>query len=389
MSHFNLRALTLIGVLASIVPCAHAQTLVNPVESDVNGDTAMGSAALEALSGGTGENTAAGANALSGNTTGAGNTAVGSSTMSGGYFGYGPITGNYNTAVGILALTNKLTGSDNTAMGHDALEYMTVGDTTAIGAFALAVNTTGAYNTAIGNNALQNNTTGSSNTALGYWALQANDGHNNTANGYQALLTNSTGSGNIAVGYRAGSEVTTGSNNIEIGNKGAATDSKSIRIGTEGTQDAAFIAGIYNVPLSGNTVVVNSNGRLGVAAVSSERFKTAIAPMGANTAGLQQLRPVTFELKTDAKGTRQYGLIAEEVAKVYPELVIRDEKGRIDGVRYDELAPMLLNEVQKQAAEINELKQQQKAFFVMQKQLADVQAALAKLQSNDQLVAQR
>src|SRR5271169_117854 len=132
------------------------------------------------------------------------------------------------------------------------------------------------------------------------------------------------------------------------------------------------------VGLTTYDVVVNSNGRLGVAAVSSERFKTAIAPMGSNTAKLDQLRPVTFKLKTDAKGTRQYGLIAEEVAKVYPELVIRDEKGRIDGVRYDELAPMPLNEMQQQVAEIRELK----------RQLADIHAALIKQPNKDRLVAQ-
>jgi hypothetical protein len=130
--------------------------------------------------------------------------------------------------------------------------------------------------------------------------------------------------------------------------------------------------------------------------VSSERFKTAIAPMGSNTAKLGQLRPVTFHLKTDPKGTLQYGLIAEEVAKVYPELVIRDQKGRIDGVRYDELAPMLLNEVQKQAAEIRDLKQQQKQSVAqaeqlrdMQQQLAVMQATFAKLQVKDELVARR
>jgi hypothetical protein len=179
--------------------------------------------------------------------------------------------------------------------------------------------------------------------------------------------------------------LTTGGNNIEIGNVGTSSDNNMIKIGTEGTQAEAFIAGIYNTSVTGSAVMVNSSGQLGVV-VSSERFKTAIAPMGANTAKLQQLRPVTFKLKSDATGTRQYGLIAEEVAKVYPELVIRDAQGRIDGVRYDELAPMLLNEVQRQqetakaqAAEIRGLKDQ----------LAGIRAALLKVQSNDQLVAQR
>ncbi len=137
---------------------------------------------------------------------------------------------------------------------------------------------------------------------------------------------------------------------------------------------------------------VNSNGRLGVLA-SSERYKTAIAPMGSNTEKLAQLRPVTFKLKTEPNGAIQYGLIAEEVAKVYPELVIRDEKGRIDGVRYDELAPMLLNEMQQQqrinsaqAAEIRELKGQVAELNDLKEEM---HAALLKLQNKDQLVAQR
>jgi hypothetical protein len=125
-------------------------------------------------------------------------------------------------------------------------------------------------------------------------------------------------------------------------------------------------------------VVVGSNGELG-AVSSSERFKTAIAPMGSSTAKLQQLRPVTFHYKTDFKGTLRYGLLAEEVAKVYPELVVRDEKGRIDGIRYDELAPMLLNEVQRQASEIRDLQQQ----------MAVIRAAVVKLQPKDERVAQR
>ena len=130
---------------------------------------------------------------------------------------------------------------------------------------------------------------------------------------------------------------------------------------------------------------MTNTGRLGVLA-SSERYKTAIAPMGANTAKLGQLRPVTFHLKTDPKGALQYGLIAEEVAKVYPELVIRDEKGRIDGVRYDELAPMLLNEVQQQQTTITA---QAAQLHDVQKQLGNLQAALTKLQAKEELVANR
>jgi hypothetical protein len=240
--------------------------------------------------------------------------------------------------------------------------------------FALGLNTGGSDNTASGSEALQFNTTGSTNSASGEFALK----------------NNTTGSNNIAMGYQAGLNLTTGNNNIEIGNVGVAAESNVIRIGTKGVQTEAFIAGIYNHALTGNVVVVTSAGRLGVQAVSSERFKTAITPMGSNSAKLEQLRPVTFTLKSDAKGTRQYGLIAEEVAKVYPELVIRDGWGRIDGVRYDELAPMLLNEVQKRnATQDQHIAAQDAKISQLMWQLAEMRAALVKLQAKEELVAQR
>ena len=197
---------------------------------------------------------------------------------------------------------------------------------------------------------------------------------------------NTTGNSNIAEGFQAGSNLTTGSNNIDVGNVGVAGESNTIRIGIHGTQRATFIADIYGASVTGSTVMVTPAGKLGVQ-VSSERFKTAIAPMGSNSDKLQQLRPVTFHLKTDPTGALQYGLIAEEVAKVYPELVIRNESGRIDGVRYDELAPMLLNEVQQQAAEMRDLKQQ----VVELKNLNQAtQAALRNLRAKeDEFVTQR
>jgi len=212
-------------------------------------------------------------------------------------------------------------------------------------------------------------------------------GNFNTASGTDALYSNTTGSSNIAEGYKAGYNLTTGSNNIDIGNQGVAAEGNTIRIGT--AQTVTYLAGISGTPVTGSAVIVSSTGQLGVT-VSSERYKTAIVPMGSDTAKLGQLRPVSFRLKSDASGTRQYGLIAEEVAKVYPELVIRDQAGRIDGVRYDELAPMLLNAMQKrdaaqaeknaaQATEIRDLKQQ----------VAEMHAALLKLQAKDERVAQR
>jgi hypothetical protein len=193
-------------------------------------------------------------------------------------------------------------------------------------------------------------------------------GNYNTGSGTDALFHNTTGSTNIAEGYKAGFNLTTGSNNIDIGNQGVAAESGKIRIGTTSTQTAAYIAGIYGTSVTGSAVVVSSTGQLGVT-VSSERFKTAIAPMGSDTAQLGQLRPVSFKLKSDATGTRQFGLIAEEVAKVYPELVIRDQSGRIDGVRYDELAPMLLNEMQQQQQRIAD---QAEKLRELQRQVAEL-----------------
>jgi hypothetical protein len=340
------------------------------------------------------DNTASGAFALKSNTTGYDDTASGLNAL------LANTTGFYNTAVGSGALQANSTGFQNTAIGVAALDANTIGgDNTACGAFALQANTTGSSNTASGFNVLNANTTGANNTASGINALMSNTtGNRNTASGKSALQLNTTGSNNIAEGIQAGVNLTTGSNNIDIGNKGATGDNNTIKVGTQGTQAATYIAGIYNVPLTGNAVVVTSTGQLGVAAQSSERFKTAIAPMGSNTAKLEQLRPVTFHYKQNPHGALQYGLIAEEVAKLYPELVIRNEAGRIDGVRYDELAPMLLNEAQQQqqkiaaqAAEIQDLKQQLMTHAVqlkgMQQQMAELHAALLKPKA--ELVAQR
>jgi len=351
--------------------------------SDPYGNTGMGTGALISVTPGTdvGDyNTASGYNALNANTTGYYNTATGSRAL------FTNTDGGFNTATGLNALQDNTSGANNTATGNNALYSNAVGSyNTATGAEALFDNT-GSDNTATGYEALAYNSTGSWNTASGYRALYNNStGSNNTAAGIAALKANTTGSNNIAMGKDAGLNVTTGSNNIEIGNEGTASDNNLILIGTEGTQAKTFIAGIYNTSVTGNAVMVNSSGQLGVV-VSSERFKTAVAPMGTNSAKLQRLRPVTFKLKTDPNGAVQYGLIAEEVAKVYPELIVRDQNGRIDGVRYDELAPMLLNEVQKQqqtiAAQAAQLRD-------IQRQLAEMRAALVTVQSKDQLVAQR
>ena len=309
-------------------------------------------------------------------------------------------SGCHNTAAGYRSMYFNSTGSNNTASGYQALYSNTTGSyNTASGYEALSSNSTADYNTALGFGALYSNN-GADNTATGYDALYANtSGTDNTADGLHALANNTIGSNNIAEGWHAGYNLTTGSNNIDIGNVGVAAESGVIRIGTMGTQTKTYIAGIYGTSVSGSAVVVSSTGQLGVV-VSSERFKTDIAPMGSDTEKLQALRPVKFHLKTDPHGAVQYGLIAEEVAKVYPELVIRDETGRIDGVRYDELAPMLLNEMQEQqtvvaaqsakiAAQDQRAAAQDANIARLQEQLAGIQAALVKMQSTDQLVAQR
>jgi trimeric autotransporter adhesin len=193
--------------------------------------------------------------------------------------------------------------------------------------------------------------------------------------------------------------LTTGSNNIDIGNAGLAGEAGTIRIGTSGSQTATYIAGIARAPLEGAQVVISITGQLGVLA-SSERYKTAIAPMGRDSAKLRQLRAVTFHLKTNPQGALQYGLIAEEVDKVYPDLVIRDDTGKIQGVRYDELAPMLLNEVQIQqkqiaaqsdaiAAQGNELRDMRQQFAELKAVSQSLQASLLKLQAKGERLARR
>src|SRR5262249_12010625 len=143
------------------------------------------------------------------------------------------------------------------------------------------------------------------------------DGKYNTGLGLRALYNNTSGNTNTAVGYLAGTNLTTGSNNVDIANQGLAGESKTIRIGTTGTQTRAFVAGISGVAVTGADVVVNASGQLGVV-VSSSRFKKDIRDMGASTGNLMNLRPVTFKYRDDERGITQYGLVAEEVGKVYP-----------------------------------------------------------------------
>lgn len=274
----------------------------------------------------------------------------------------------YNTSVGSSALRIN-TGQYNSAFGDSAL-YSNLGgsNNTATGDLSLFANTGGNNNTAFGYEALTHNTTGSGNAAQGFGALGANlSGDHNVAVGNFALNNLDAGSGNIGVGYRAASNVKSGNNDIDIGNPGGtSTESGVIRIGTLGTHTFAYIQGIAGQTLSTSSpaavYVDPATGQLGKIA-SSERFKTDVSTMGDASGRIGDLRPVSFRLKTDPQGPVQYGLIAEEVAAIYPELVLRGEDGRIDGVRYEELTPLLLNEVQRLHA-----------------QLAAIQAQLARMQ---------
>jgi len=342
------------------------QSIVNPTVSDANRNTAGGTGALpNVVSGEDGgfNNTAFGFHALFTNTTGTGNTATGRGALE------ANTIGGSNTATGEDALFTNDIGNSNTAHGTDALFSNTSGSfNTAIGAEALALNDTGNQNTAIGFQALQFNT-GNKNTATGDDALVQNTtGHHNTASGFAALSTNTTGSKNtafgtqalslstgtknIGIGYQAGSALTSGSHNIYIGNAGASSESQTIRLGT--TQTVTFIAGIATQLVIGLPVNIDTTtGQLGVNP-SSARYKRDIAAMGTRSEGLLQLRPVTFAYKDDAQGMTHYGLIAEDVAAVYPELVTHTPTGEVQAVRYQELIPMLLNELQRQRQEFQQ-----------------------------------
>ena len=343
-----------------------------------NGNTAEGKDALFSLTTGS-DNTAIGDSALILNTTGADNTANGASAL------FSNTTGISNTATGFEALDFNTTGNNNTATGDSALFSNTGNNNTANGFEALFKNTTGFQNTATGYGALSNNTIGNDNIADGVGALGINtSGSNNTASGFDALAINTTGSSNIALGYFAGVNLTTGSNNIDIGNAGVAGESAKIRIGKKGTHKNTFIAGISGVTVAGGVgVIIDTNGHLGTV-VSSERFKDKIKPMDKASEAILALKPVTFRYKQelDPEGIPQFGLVAEQVEKVNPDLVARDEQGKPYTVRYEAVNAMLLNEFLKEHRTVQELEttvaQQQKDFHAtIAQQQKDFQATAA------------
>lgn len=320
--------------------------------------------------------TAEGTNALKNLTTGAGNTAAGwfslfsdTSASFNTAIGVGTLLFNnaeQNTGVGAAALLFNSTGDFNTALGTTALLNNVDGSqNTAIGAFALQSNTGGELNTANGSATLDHNTTGSENTGLGVSALQDNvDGNNNTAVGLLALGANTHGSGNTAVGWNALASNTTGLNNIAIGAASAgnvATANNVICIGTnidgEDISNSCYIANIFNqTTVTGVPVLVNANNRLGTL-VSSKRFKEEIKPMDQASEALFALKPVSFRYKKDIDpaGTSQLGLVAEDVEKVNPDLVVCDKDGKPYSVRYEQVNAMLLNEFLKEHRKVEKL----------------------------------
>ena len=345
-------------------------------------NTAEGQNALFSLTTGS-ANTAVGWYSLFSDTDGSYNTAFGAGTLLFNIGNQGTFEGTENTAIGAAALLFNTDGSDNTAVGTAALLNNTTGtNNTATGEFALQSNTSGNLNTANGVAALYSNTTGIGNTAEGGSALAFNDsGGDNTAIGKGALSSNTSGNINIAVGSFAGFNLTTGNRNIDIGNQGVAGESDTIRVGT--SQTRAFVAGVRGVT-TGNAdainVVIDSAGQLGTMS-SSKRFKKEIKPMDNASEAIHALKPVTFHYKSDNTSTPQFGLIAEEVAEVNPDLVVRDQHGEIYTVRHDAVNAMLLNEFLKEHRAVQELKKQIAALTAtVKEQAAQIQKVSARVE---------
>jgi hypothetical protein len=384
-------------VLASFAFLPAAQAVSPPPDGGYpNRTTAEGQNSAFNLTTGT-DNTALGFDALWNNTTGSYNTATGEQAL------YLNVTGVYNTATGYRALYSN-TGSKNTADGFRALYSNTAGEqNTAAGFQALYNNILGNQNTAVGLDALYYNTFGDQNTAIGFQALFHNTwdpfigmGCFNTAVGFQALfnnyfgfvntavgwqaLYNNFGSGNTALGDSAGSNVIAANNVICIGAAGDDVDN-SCFIGN--------IRGVQTVNADAIPVLIDSAGQLGTQS-SSRRFKSDIKLMGKASESLLALKPVTFHYKSDTKATPQFGLIAEEVAKVNQDLVVRDRNGEIYTVRYDAVNAMLLNEFLKehrkneeQEATIAQLKSGIETLTAtVKEQAAQIQKVSAQLQAN-------
>jgi hypothetical protein len=305
-------------------------------------------------------------------------------------------TADSNTAVGAAALLLNTSGTENVAVGTDALVFNdTGGFNTAVGTFAMFNNTQGNGNIAVGRHALFANVNGNSNVAVGVSALEDNtSGIENAAVGGAALLSNVDGHDNVAVGQAALSNNTSGFNNIGIGFFGGLSVTTShdvICIGVQGQDmsNSCFIGQIFGATVPGGTnVVIDSNNRLGNM-TSSKRYKENIEPMEEASDALFALKPVKFRYKKeiDPAGASQFGLVAEDVEKVNPELIVRDKEGKAYSVRYDQVNAMMLNEFLKEHRKVGELQaglaQQQKEFQAIvrhqQKQIDALTAGLQKV----------
>jgi len=309
------------------------------------------------------KNTAEGHDALFSLTNGTSNTANGHAALK------ANTNGDRNTANGALALFTNVTGSENTATGYTALFFNRGSWNTANGIGALHSNATGTNNTANGQRALYDNLNGSKNTANGSGALGNNTmGNNNTADGFQTLGNNTTGSFNIALGNNAGSGVSTADDVICIGAAGADVS------------HSCYIGNIFNQSSpSGLAVFVNSDGKLGTI-MSSRRFKEDIKPMDKASEAILALQPVAFRYKKDfdPTGTAQFGLVAEDVAKVNPDLVVRDKEGKPYSVRYDQVNAMLLNEFLKERKKVEN---QQETIAQLKSDATKQEAATIELKS--------
>jgi trimeric autotransporter adhesin len=379
-------ALALFGLLP--VPKAFAVTPA-PDGGYPGANTAEGTNVLLNLTSGI-ANTAMGNNALLHDTTGNWNVGIGSGTLS------SNTSGSFNMAIGTDALSQN-TANFNLAIGFRVGFMNTIGNRlTGIGAGALFHNTSGSSNTSFGADALFSNTTGSTNTAYGFAALLSNTvggestavggsallnsiGDGNTAYGFNALVNNTTGDANVALGGDAGSNATTGSNNVYIG---AGMD------GVAGESNACYIGSIFGqTSASGIPVLINSNNKLATT-TSSKRFKEDIKSMGKASEALLALKPVAFRYKKeiDPAGASQFGLVAEEVEKVNPDLVVRDKEGKTYTVRYDAVNAMLLNEFLKEHRKVEKLtKDFESKLAQQQKQIEALTTGLQKVSAQIEL----
>ena len=292
-----------------------------------------------------------------------------------------------NTAEGDSAMfdLDVNTSTDNTAIGNEAMELSTVTFfNTAVGSQAMEFGGSGIANVAIGFETLFQNGSGGQNTAVGASAMVLNgSGSNNTAVGEGALFNNN-GDNNIAIGSEAGINLTTGSNNIDIGHDGNAAETNTIRIGKKGVQTKTVIAGIRGTTVSGGiTVFIDTNGRLGTS-TSSARFKDGIKPMDKASEAILSLEPVTFRYKKDIdpEGMPQFGLVAEQVNKIDPDLVVRDDDGKPYTVRYEAVNAMLLNEFLKEHHTVQDLRA---TVARQQKQIEALTAGLQKVSAQLEL----